>query len=39
VKARKERARGETKTAAGGTKPENHETKELEVKTVQPSFF
>jgi hypothetical protein len=39
VKARKERARGETTAAAGETKTVNHETKELEVKTVQPSFF
>jgi len=39
VKARKERARGETKAAAGETKTTNRETKELEVKTVQPSFF
>jgi len=34
VKARKERARGETKAAAGETAK-----KELEVKEAQPSFF
>jgi len=34
LKARKERARGETKAAAGETAK-----KELEVKEVQPSFF
>jgi hypothetical protein len=34
VKARKERARGEAKAASGETPK-----KELEVKTVQPSFF
>jgi hypothetical protein len=39
VKARKEKARGETKVASGETKTANHETKELEVKTAQPSFF
>jgi hypothetical protein len=39
VKARKERARGETKAVSGETKTVNHETKELEIKTVQPSFF
>jgi hypothetical protein len=39
VKARKEKTRGETKSAASKTKTVNNETKELEVKTVQPSFF
>lgn len=39
VKARKERARGERITASGETKTPDHETKELEVKTAQPSFF
>ena len=39
VKARKAKVRGERIAAAGETKQAKHETKELEVKTVQPSFF
>jgi hypothetical protein len=41
VKARKEKARGETKAPAGETKAPAGETKkkELEVEVTQPSFF
>ena len=39
VKARKAKVRCERIAAAGETKQAKHETKELEVKTVQPSFF